>query len=144
MQQKIERHKLDSGFKKRARAVKIPISTIRAIIKNFQSTEKCYESTWKRTCLYRPNAQWEGEFEWPKTLQGSQLENCRKRLRFGVRKPLKKLSNSTYITTCCLRGLQEIKSRKENAFTKKTIFSMFSCQTWLELQMGLASMVRCN
>ncbi len=27
-----------SGFKKRARAVKIPISTIRAIIKNFQST----------------------------------------------------------------------------------------------------------
>ncbi len=27
-----------SGFKKRARAVKIPISTVRAIIKNFQST----------------------------------------------------------------------------------------------------------
>ncbi len=29
------------------------------------------------------------------------------------------------------------KSRKENAFTKKTISSIFSCQ------MGLASMVRC-
>ncbi len=28
--------------------------------------------------LYRPNARWEGEFEWPKTLQGPQLENCRK------------------------------------------------------------------
>ncbi len=40
VQQKIiELHKLESGFKKRARAVKIPISTIRAIIKNFQSTE---------------------------------------------------------------------------------------------------------
>ncbi len=39
VQQKIiELHKLESGFKKRARAVKIPISTIRAIIKNFQST----------------------------------------------------------------------------------------------------------
>ncbi len=38
VQQKIiELHKL--GFKKRARAVKIPISTLRAIIKNFQSTE---------------------------------------------------------------------------------------------------------
>ncbi len=40
VQQKIvELHKLESGFKKRARAVKIPISTIRVIIKNFQSTE---------------------------------------------------------------------------------------------------------
>ncbi len=39
VQQKIiELHKLESDFKKRARA-KIPISTIRAIIKNFQSTE---------------------------------------------------------------------------------------------------------
>ncbi len=50
---------------------------------------------------------WGGEFEWTKTLQGPQLENCRKRLSFGVRKPFKKLSNSTYITTCCLGGLQE-------------------------------------
>ncbi len=39
MQKIIGLHKLESGFKKRARAVKIPISTIRAIIKNFQSTE---------------------------------------------------------------------------------------------------------
>ncbi len=40
VQQKIiELHKSESGFKKRARAVKIPISTIRTIIKNFQSTE---------------------------------------------------------------------------------------------------------
>ncbi len=48
----IELHKLESGFKRRARAVKIPISTIRAIIKKFQSTEKYYESAWKRTCVY--------------------------------------------------------------------------------------------
>ncbi len=34
-----ELHKLKSGFKKRAREVEIPISTIRAIIKKFQSTE---------------------------------------------------------------------------------------------------------
>ncbi len=41
VQQKIiELHKLESGFKKRARAVQIPIPTIRAIIKKFQSTEK--------------------------------------------------------------------------------------------------------
>ncbi len=29
-------------------------------------------------CLYRPNARWEGDIEWLKTLQGTQLENCRK------------------------------------------------------------------
>ncbi len=38
LQKIIELHKLESGFKKRARAVKIPIFTIRAIIKKFQST----------------------------------------------------------------------------------------------------------
>ncbi len=37
VQQKIiELHKLESVFKKRARAVKVPISTIRAIIKNLR------------------------------------------------------------------------------------------------------------
>ncbi len=96
-------------------------------------------------CLYRPNARW-GEFEWPKTLQGSQLENCRKRLSFGVRKPLKKLSNSTYITSLFGRASRK---KQENVFTfslfhQKTISSIFSYQTQLELQMGLASMVRCN
>ncbi len=45
-------------------------------------------------CLYCPNARWGGEFEWPKTLQGPQLENCRERLSFGVRKPLKKNSQT--------------------------------------------------
>ncbi len=30
------------------------------------------------SCLYRPIARWEGKFEWLKTLQGPQLENCRK------------------------------------------------------------------
>ncbi len=34
----IELHKLESVFKKRARAVKIHISTIREIIMSFQST----------------------------------------------------------------------------------------------------------
>ncbi len=34
-------------------------------------------------CLYRPNARWEGEFEWLKTLQGPQLESCGERLHFA-------------------------------------------------------------
>ncbi len=55
-------------------------------------------------CLYRPNAQWEGEFEWLKTLQGPQLENCREKFSSGARKHYNKMSN---ITTCCLGGFQE-------------------------------------
>ncbi len=59
VQQKIiELHKLV----KWAKAVKIPISTIK-------------------------ENNWEGEFEWLKTLQRPQLENCREVLSLGVRKP---------------------------------------------------------
>ncbi len=39
VQNKIEHHKIESGCKKRVKALKIPISTIRAIIKKFQSTK---------------------------------------------------------------------------------------------------------
>ncbi len=35
----VELHKIESSCKKRAKALKIPISTIRAIIKRFQSTK---------------------------------------------------------------------------------------------------------
>ncbi len=52
-------------------------------------------------------------------------------------KTLKKLSNSTYITMLFGRV-----SRKILLAHPKTISSIFSCQTRLELQMGLASMVR--
>ncbi len=38
-QEIVELHKLERGCKKRAKAMNIPISTIRAIIKHFHSTE---------------------------------------------------------------------------------------------------------
>ncbi len=57
----------------------------------------------KDVCLYRPNGWWEGEFESP--LQVTQLDNCRERLSFGVRKLFFKLSNCPY--TCCSVGFQE-------------------------------------
>ncbi len=44
---------------------------------------------WKEedVCLYRPNARRGGEFEWLKTLQRPQLENCRTYLSLGISKP---------------------------------------------------------
>ncbi len=56
--------------------------------------------------LYCPNARWGGEFEWPKTLQASQLENCRDWLSLGVRNLKKYISNIPYIITCCSGGFQ--------------------------------------
>ncbi len=92
VQQKIiELHKLVKWLNKELEQWKIPISNIRAIIKNFQSTKNVMNLPGEDMCLYRPNARWEGAFEWPKTLQGPQLENCRERLSFGVRKLLKKI-----------------------------------------------------
>ncbi len=44
----VEHHKIESGCKKRVKTLKIPISTIRVIIKRFQSTK----SVWKRTRVY--------------------------------------------------------------------------------------------
>ncbi len=48
----VELHKIESGFKKRVKTLKIPISTIRVIIKRFQSTKDVKKSAWKRTCVY--------------------------------------------------------------------------------------------
>ncbi len=55
-------------------------------------------------CLYRPNARWEEEFVLSKEHSWRIAENC---LVSGSENLKKKLSNSTYITTCCLGGFQE-------------------------------------
>ncbi len=90
-------------------------------------------------CLYRPNARWEWEFEWLKTFQGPQLENSRKYLSLGVRKPYKNCQTEPTSP----HVIWEV-SRKIILAHPKTNSSIFSYQTWLELQMGLASMVRWN
>ncbi len=59
----VELHKIESGCKKRVKTLKIPISTIRVIIKRFQSTKDVKNLPEEDVCLYRPNARWGGEFE---------------------------------------------------------------------------------
>ncbi len=48
----VEHHKIESGCKKRVKTLKIPIPTIRVIIKRFQSTKDVKKSAWKRMCVY--------------------------------------------------------------------------------------------
>jgi len=47
----VENHKIESGCKKRVKALAIPISTIRVIIKRFQST-KYVKNLPGRGCVY--------------------------------------------------------------------------------------------
>ncbi len=56
-------------------------------------------------CLYRPNAWGEGEFKWLKTPKTTAA--VLQKIVFLGQKTLKKLSNSTYITTCGLEGFKE-------------------------------------
>ncbi len=93
MQQNIfQLHKVESGCNK------IPITTIMAIIKKFQSTG-CYIAAWKRMCVYIVLMHGEEE-----SLSGQRLskDHC----FLGVRKP-KIILKSSYITTSCLGGFQE-------------------------------------
>ncbi len=90
-------------------------------------------------CLYRPNARWGGVFEWPKPLQGPQLENCRNQLSLGSERQKKKVKQPLH-----QHMLFRKVSRKIILTHPKTNSCIFSCQTQLELQMGLASMVRWN
>ncbi len=118
--------------------MKIPISTIREIISNqHKMLRNCLEED---VCLYRPNAWLEGEFEWLKTLLGPQLENCRKLLSLGVRKPLKKKFKQPLHHHMLFGRV----SRKIILAHPKTNSSIFSYQTRLEIQMGLASTVKLN
>ncbi len=87
-------------------------------------------------CLYRPNARWEGEFEWLKTLQGPQLRISENSWVSVSENLFFSLSDSTYITTCFFGRV----SRKIILAHPKTNSSIFSYQTRLEL----ASMVRWN
>ncbi len=94
-------------------------------------------------CLYRPNARWEGQFEWLKTLQGPQLEHYRKSFwsqSLGVRKPFFLIVKQRLHHHMLFGRV----SRKIILAHPKTNSSTFSYQTRLELQMGLASMVRWN
>ncbi len=84
-------------------------------------------------CLYRPNSRREGEFEWLNTLQGSQLESQ------GQKTFKKKFKLHLYH-----HMLFERVSRKIILAHPKTNSSIFSYQTRMELQTGLASMVRWN
>ncbi len=107
MQNKIvELHKIESGCKKRARAVKIPISTIRVIIKRFQST-KDVKNLPGRGRVYIVLMHGEEE-----SLSGQRLSkdhSCRiVEISWVLRSETykKKKSNIPCITTCCSGGLQ--------------------------------------
>ncbi len=89
---------------------------------------------------------WGGEFERPKTLQGPHVENCGERLSFVEKGWVEGQTTFKKIVKQPLHHhvLFGRVSRTILLTHPKIIYSIFSCQTRLELQMGLASMVKWN
>ena len=71
----VELHKSGNGYKKTSKQLKIPISTIMAIIKKFKATGDVKNQP-GRGGVYTLTPR-TVRFDWQKNLQGSQLENCR-------------------------------------------------------------------
>ncbi len=80
----------EAALRKELEQWKIPFPPLEQYLRISNQQKMLRNCLEEDVCLYRPNARWEGEFEWLKTLQGPQLENCRKLLNLRVRKPLKK------------------------------------------------------
>ncbi len=124
MQNKIVKlHKIESGCKKISKALKIHISTIRAITKWFQSMlQICLEED---VCFYHHSHTQTLSHTLSHTHTHSHthcviwvakdLQNYKDCFNFGVRKPniyiyiyiYIYISNSPYITTCCSNEFQE-------------------------------------
>ncbi len=72
-------------------------------------------------CLYCPNARRGGEFEWLKTLQGSQPENCRKELSLGVRNHKKKKKIKQHLHHHMLFGKVSRKNLEKKMLSSKGV-----------------------
>ncbi len=75
----------------------------------------------------------------PRTTAGE----LQKKVEFQGQKTFKKIIKQHLHNHVVWEGFKK-KIKKIKCFHQKTISSIFSCQTRLELQMGLVSMVRCN
>ena len=113
------------GYRKIAKQLKIPISTIRAIIKKFKATGKGQNLLGRgrmsifTPCTVRRMA--------PVTKESPRMElgNCRHQSGRGVRMFPKLQSDGTYITTSCLEGCQ----KKVSAVKDQQIQASTVCQT---------------
>ncbi len=136
----VELHKIESGCKKRAKALKIPISTIRTIIEMFQSTKDVTNlpGRWcvsiSSQCTVRRRV-WVAK-DSPRITAGE----LQRLVESWDQKAYKKISNKPLYHHMLFGRV----SRKIILAHPKTKSSMFSCQTRLELQMAQASMVRWN
>ncbi len=84
---------------------KFPFPPSGKLLRNYNQHKMLRNCLEEDVCLYRPNARWGGEFEW--LFKDHSWRIAEYSWVSGSENICKKLSNSTYITTCCLGGFQE-------------------------------------
>ncbi len=127
----VEHHKIESGCKKRVKTLKISIPTIRVIIKRFQSTKNVKNLPERG----RVSIVWVAKDS--PTITAGELQRLVE--SWGQKQKINKIKHP--LNHHMLFGRV---SRKILLTHPKTNSSKFSCQTRLELQMALASIVRWN
>ncbi len=136
----VEHHKIESGCKKRAKALKIPISTIRAIIELFQSTKNVTNMPGKWCVSISSQCTVRRRVSVAKDSPRITAGELQRLVESWGQKAYKKISNKPLYHQMLFGRV----SRKILLAHPKTNSSIFSYQTPLELQMALASMVRWN
>ncbi len=92
-------------------------------------------------CLYHPNAGEKESLSGQRLFQGHSWRTAEKDWVSGTEN-LHKIIKQHLHHHIVWEGFKEKNQAK--CFHQKPIYSIFTCQTQLELQMGLASMVKCN
>ena len=104
-QKVVETHKSGNGLKKIAQRLKMPISTIRAIMKKCKATGDVNDQPGKRTCVYIDTTHSEEDILSGQTSPRITAGKLQLLIGFWGRKVSKLRSDITYVTTSCLGGL---------------------------------------
>jgi len=127
------------ALRKKLEQWKFPFPPSGQLLRNSNQHKMLQNCLEEDVCLYCPNARWEGKFWVAKDSLRTTAGELQKIVESWGQKTLKMVKQHLHHHMLFRRG-----TRKSILAHPKTNSSIFSYQTRLELQMGLASMIRWN